>query len=112
MSLDQDVKKWVETDTLIKIHLEKIRQLREQKQSMENNILKTVSKYDKKPIINITDGTLKFCKVNVQQPLSYKLIQTSLEKTLNSEREVECIMNAIRNERGNRECDVIKRYYR
>lgn len=112
MSFENNIKKWVEYDTLIKKYNEKIKSLRDDKSEIEKEIHLHISSYDKKPIINISDGTLKFSKINVQQPLSYKLIENSMHNVIKNEKTIEIIMNAIRDNRISKENDVIKRYYR
>ncbi len=112
MSLEENVKKWVEYDTLIRLHNDKIKELRNSKCDIEKNIHSHISKYNKKPIINISDGVLKFSKVNIQQTLSYKLIENSIQNIISNKEKVEEIMKSIRNNRTSKEVDVIKRYYR
>lgn len=112
MSLEENVKKWVEYDTLIRLHSDKIKELRNSKCDIEKNIHSHISNYNKKPIINISDGVLKFSKVNIQQTLSYKLIENSIQNIISNKEKVEEIMKSIRSNRTSKEVDVIKRYYR
>lgn len=112
MSLEENIKKWVEYDSLIKNHNEKIKSLREKRQQVENAIHRTVDTYEKKPVINISDGTLKFAKTNIQQPLSYRLIENSLQKIIKNEEQINRIIDTIRDTRNITEIDTIKRYYR
>ena len=112
MSLEQNIKKWVEYDSLLKAYGEKIKELRESKNNIEKQIHSSISSYDKKPVIQISDGILKFNTATVQQPLSYKLIESSLIQSIDDKEEVKKIINIIRQNRSSRECNVIKRYYR
>ena len=112
MSLEDNIKKWVEYDSLIKAHNEKIRQLRSQRHNTEEQILNSIKEQEKKPIINISDGVLKFSTISVQQPLSYRLIENSLKKIIKNEHQTVLIMNTIRENRTSKEYDAIKRYYR
>ncbi len=112
MSLEQNIKKWVEYDSLLKAYNEKIKELRMDKNNIEKQIHSSISSYSKKPVIQISDGVLKFNKATVQQPLSYKLIENSLNQSIQNEDEVKRIMNIIRQNRTSKECDIIKRYYR
>tara|TARA_B110000305_G_C19424415_1_gene632743 strand:+ start:236 stop:574 length:339 start_codon:yes stop_codon:yes gene_type:complete len=112
MDLDKNIKKWVEYDSLIKQFSEKIKLLREDKLKVENNIHETISSYKNKPTIRISDGILKFNTVNIQQPISYKLIENSLRKVIKSESQLNILMNTIKETRSTKQIDVIKRYYR
>lgn len=112
MSLDESVKKWVEYDTLIRQYSDKIKLLRESKNNVEQRIHENISSYSKKPVIKISDGILKFNTVNVQQPLSYKLIENSLNNIIKNQNQIDIIMEAIKSNRNSRQCDTIKRYYR
>ena len=96
----------------VKIYSEKIKALRDNKTNLESKIHSHISDYDKKPTINISDGVLKFGKVNVQQPLSYKLIESSLTNIITDKNQIEAIINTIKSHRVSREQDVIKRFYR
>lgn len=112
MDLDKNIKKWVEYDSLIKQFSEKIKLLREDKLEVENNIHEIISSYKNKPTIRISDGILKFNTVNIQQPISYKLIENSLRKVIKSESQLNILMNTIKETRSTKQIDVIKRYYR
>ena len=48
MSLDENVKKWVEYDTLIRQYSDKIKLLRESKTNVEQRIQENISTYSKK----------------------------------------------------------------
>jgi hypothetical protein len=112
MSLEENIKKWVEYDSTIKRYNELIRSTRESKRLLENRIHNDISSYSKKPVINISDGVLKFTKLHVQQPLSYKLIENSLSRIINDKHQIESIIDVIKNNRESKEQNVIKRYYR
>jgi hypothetical protein len=112
MSLDENIKKWVENDTLLRQYTEKIKLLRENKTNIEERIQENISSYSKKPIIKISDGILKFNTVNVQQPLSYKLIESSLNNIIKNKHQIDTIIEAIKTNRTIRQCNTIKRYYR
>jgi len=111
MTFEQNIKKWVEYDTLLKRYNESIKDLREKRSLIEENIHNEISNREKKPVINISDGTLKFGKATVQQPLSYKLIEQSLQHILSDKKDVDKIINAIKSSRISKECNVIKRFY-
>lgn len=111
-SLEENIKKWVEYDTYLKKYQQMMKDLREKREEVENEIHMQVSSRGTKPIINISDGLLKFSKTTVQQPLSYKLIETSLKKITDNDVEINKIMDVIRSSRSTKECNVIKRYYK
>ena len=75
MSLEENIKKWIILDNDIKVLNDKIKQLRSEKYTYNENILKYISKNDLDNVtIKISDGKLKFVNVNYSQPLTYKFI--------------------------------------
>ena len=102
---------WVEYDNLIRAHNDKIKMLREKKKQVENQLHIESAQQQKKTIVRISDGTLRFSKMSIQQPLSYKLIEQSLRSIIPSEQQVERIIQCIKDNRISEETNIIRRNY-
>lgn len=111
MSFENNIKMWVEYDNLIRAHNDKIKTLREKKRFIENKLHTESLEQQKRPIVKISDGTLRFSKVSTQQQLSYKLIEQSLKTIIPNEEQVERIIQCIKENRNSQEIQVIKRNY-
>ena len=112
MEFESKIKSWVSLDTKIKKYNDALRELREEKKDIENEIHNYVNSNDMKDaIIKISDGTLKFNNLKVQQTLTFKYIQECLEDCISSKEDVDTIMKHIRNKRESKFVPEIKRYY-
>jgi L-asparaginase/Glu-tRNA(Gln) amidotransferase subunit D len=77
----QKLQKWVELDNKLLKNKEDIKDIIQERKELEEDVLEYVekNKYDRLTV-NITDGTIKFGKRNVSQPLSMKTVRGILEK--------------------------------
>lgn len=75
------VQDWVECDNTLLKNKDTIKEVVEKKKQLEEDIIKYIeeNKYENVKL-NITDGTIKFSKRNVMQPLSMKVLKSALEK--------------------------------
>ena len=106
-----NVKEWVKCDDMIKDYEEKIKLLKQQKISHENNIYNyAVDNNKPNLIIKITNGNLKFVKQNIQQPLTYTFLKSCLSDKF-SQKDVDSIVHYIKEKRTIKENISIKRFY-
>lgn len=77
----QKLQKWVELDNKVLKNRDEIKDVVQERKELEEDILEYVekNKYDRLTV-NITDGTIKFGKRNITQPLSMKTVRNVLEK--------------------------------
>jgi len=107
-----NIKNWVKIDNELKEYNEKIKNLREQKNSLltdiniyiDNNNLNNAT-------VSISDGKLKFINSKVTNPLTLKYISSCLENFIKDESQVKMIMEYIKTNRDCKEVPEIKRYY-
>ena len=79
MSLEENIKHWVQLDNDIKQLTASIKKLRLEKASYNNCILEHISENNlDNAIVKIGNGTLKFVDVQYPQPLTYKFICKAL----------------------------------
>ena len=88
MSFEENIKKWVLIDNQIKSFNEKNKQLRDDKNAIEEFILSYAeSNKLTNATINITGGKLRFVNTKQSQPLTMKYVEECLSK---------CISNCLR----------------
>ena len=111
-NFEQQIQQWVSIDNQMKIVSEKLKELRDKKNDIteqinshiENNNLSNVS-------VKITDGQLKFTKTKETQQLTFKYLETSLSEIIKNEEQVKKIVEYIKNKREVKYVPEIKRVY-
>jgi hypothetical protein len=102
----ENIQKWVMIDSQIKLINEKVKKARETKHRLldeintyvdENNIENTK--------IEISDGELRFYEKKEYQPITFGYVEDSLGKIISDKKQVDFIMNYLRE---NREITVSK----
>ena len=112
MTFEENIKSWVALDNKIKTYNEALKNLRDERNNLENEIVTYAD--DSLPdnaVIKITDGTLRFANTKQQQPLTYKYVNECLNEVINNPKTVEQIMNHIKNNRSEKINRGIKRVY-
>ncbi len=113
MSFEKKVQEWVMMDNQIKTLNDKIKELKELRNTNEVEILTHVEKnHLNKTTINISDGNLKFVSVNQTAPLTLRHIAECLEKCIKNKEQVDYVMNVIKNSRERKSIMDIKRTYK
>jgi hypothetical protein len=111
MSFQENIKKWVSLDNELKTIHEKTKQLRDDKNAIEEGILNYVNSNNlSNATINISDGKLRFVSAKQTAPLTLKHVEGSLLKIIGNEKQVISIMNVIKNTREVKYKPDIKRY--
>ena len=109
----ENIQKWVVIDSQIKLINEKIKKARE----LKNQLLKNISTYVcennlEQTKIEISDGELKFYDKREYQPITFKYIEESLGKILSDKKQVEYILNYLRENREVMVSKDIRRNYK
>ena len=112
MSLEENIKHWVQLDNDIKQLSANIKNLRLEKETYNNSILEYISENNlDNAVVKICDETLKFVDVQQYQPLTYKFICEALcdyfENNDETIMEIICHLKAKRKQKTIKE---IKRY--
>jgi hypothetical protein len=112
MNFEQTIQQWVLLDNQIKIYNEKIKELRDKKNVVEQKLSQHAASNDlTNSVIKITDGKLKFVNTKITTPLTFKYLEKSLGEIIKNTQQVNAIINHVKN---NRECKIVselKRYY-
>lgn len=113
MTFEHNIKDWVSLDNQIKNLNEKLKELREQRNDLHEQILVEVSNSNlDNAVIQISDGTLKFSTVKSSKPLTLKFIENCLNDVISNNDDVKKIMNYIKNKREVSSSKEIKRNYK
>ena len=112
MTLEENIRSWVQIDNEIRKLNTELKQLRTQKEEYNNNILEHVRENSlEHAIVKIKDGNLKFVDINNQQPLTYKFICECLCDYFNDDDEIVMeIICYIKSKREKKTTKEIKRY--
>lgn len=113
MSFEKKVQDWVMLDNQIKAMNDKLKELKEIRNTNEVEILNYVEKNKlNKTTINISDGNLKFVSLTQTAPLTLKYVAECLEKCIKNKEQVEYVMNLIKGSRDRKSIMDIKRTYK
>jgi len=111
MSFEQNIQQWVAIDNQMKILNEKMKELRDKKNTLTNQINNHVETEQFSGSINISDGQLRFVKVKETQQLTFKYLETCLGEIIKNEEQVKKIVEYIKNKREVKYVPEIKRFY-
>lgn len=112
MSFEQQIQQWVAVDNQLKILTDKVKELRDQKNTISENINSHIENSElQNATVKISDGKLKFVQLKETQPLTFKYLETCLHEIIKSEEQVDKIMEYIKNKREVKYVNEIKRFY-
>jgi len=112
MSFEDNIKKWVLLDNQVKQLNDKAKELKEQKNSVEDFILTYVENNNlNNATAKITGGSLKFVESKQTAPITLKFLHQCLSDCIKNEKQVELILNYIKDKREIKYTKDIKRYY-
>lgn len=113
MSFEKQVQEWVVVDNQIKTLTNKLKELRDIRNTNEASILNYVeTKKLNQATVTISDGILKFVSVKQVAPLTLKYVAECLEKCIKNKEQVEYVMNVIKGSRESKYSTDIKRIYK
>ena len=112
MSFENQIQHWVSLDNQIKKLNDQIKELRDTRNNLEQNIIQYASSNNlSNSTIQISDGKLKFVNTKQTSPLTLKFVEECLAKCIKSEDQVNQIMTYIKDSREVKYVPDIKRYY-
>jgi len=112
MSFEQQIQQWVQIDNQLKNFNEKIKELRDKKNSISEQINNHIEENQlNNAAVKISDGQLKFVKIKETQPLTFKYLETCLSEIIKNEEQVKKIVEYIKNKREVKYIIEIKRFY-
>ena len=106
------VKEWVAADNKVRLYMDKIKELRSERNEIAEHILEYAGQNNLgNAIIEISDGKLKFNNIKITSPLTFKFIKICLNDCISNPSDVEKIMNYIKDKRDFKYVKDIKRQY-
>ncbi len=111
MSFERQVQEWVSIDNQLKILNDKVRDLREKKNTLSGSLTKYAESNNlANSAIQISDGKLKFANTKVTEPLTFKYLEKTLSEVIKSDVQVRQIMDHIKAKRAIKVVQEIKRF--
>ena len=112
MSFEQQIQQWVSIDNQMKQLSDKMKELREKKNDLNDVIFRQVETSNlSNSSIQISDGKLKFHQTKETQPLTFKYLESCLREIIKNEDQVNKIVEYIKNKREIKYVPEIKRLY-
>jgi phosphatidate phosphatase PAH1 len=112
MSFEQQIQQWVTIDNQMKHLNEKMKELRDQKNTISHNINTHIeSEQLLNKTVKLNDGQIKFLNIKETQQLTFKYLETCLSEIIKNEDQVKIIIEYIKNKREVKYVPEIKRYY-
>ena len=112
MSFEQQIQQWVAIDNQMKILNENIKELREKKNNISQQINNHIENVQlSNTSVKISDGQLKFVKIKETQQLTFKYLEICLSEIIKNEEQVKKIVEYIKNKREIKYVSEIKRLY-
>jgi septal ring factor EnvC (AmiA/AmiB activator) len=110
MSFETQIQHWVQIDNQVRKLNDQIKELRDKRNGLEENIITYASKNNlSNASIKISDGRLKFANTRVPEPLTFKYLEKTLSEVIKNESQVKLIMEHIRSKREIKMVPEIKR---
>jgi hypothetical protein len=111
MSFESQIQNWVSIDNQLRILSEKMKELRDKKNTIGENILEYAKKNNlTKSNIQISDGRLRFTNTKVANPLTFKYLEKSLSEIIQNESQVKAIVEHLKQNREFKMVEDIKRF--
>jgi hypothetical protein len=112
MSFEQHIQQWVSIDNQMKQLTDKIKELRDKKNTLNDAIFNHVDNSNlSNATLQISDGKIKFVKTKDTQVLTFKYLETCLHEIIKNEDQVNKIVEYIKNKREIKYVPEIKRFY-
>jgi cell division septum initiation protein DivIVA len=111
MSFENQIQQWVSLDNQLKQLNEKVKDLRDKRNDLEENITSYASENNlSNATVKISDGRLKFANTKVQEPLTFKYLERTLGEVIKNEAQVKLIMEHLKQKRSFKIVPEIKRF--
>jgi hypothetical protein len=112
-TFENQIQQWVQLDNQLKQINERVKELREKRNTLEQSITKHASTNNlSNATVNIGNGNgkLKFVNTKVPEPLTFRYLEKTLSEVIKNENQVQLIMEHIKQKRETKIVPEIKRY--
>ena len=111
MNFENQIQQWVSLDNQHKQLNEKIKEIRDKRNTLEENIIHHVSSNNLSNItVELNENKIKFVNTRVIEPLTFKYLEKTLGEVIKNESQVNLIMEHIRQKRNVKIVPEIKRF--
>jgi TolA-binding protein len=111
MSFENQIQQWVSLDNQLKQINEKVKELRDSRNNLEQNITNYASQNNlSNATIQISGGKLKFTNTKIPEPLTFKYLEKTLGEVIKNESQVKLIMEHLKQKRAIKIVPEIKRF--
>jgi len=111
MSFENHIQQWVSIDNKLKQINESVKELREKRRVLEQSITNYASSNNlSNATIQISDGKIKFTNTKVQEAITFKYLEKTLNEVIKNETQVKLIMEHIKQKRKITIVPEIKRF--
>lgn len=112
MSFEDKIKKWVHLDNQLKLVNDKVKEIKQEKDNIEEQIIHYVDENNlNNATAKISGGKLKFVETKQTSPLTLKYIKECLSECIENQEQVDLILNYIKDNREIKYSKDIKRTY-
>ena len=112
MSFENQIQQWVTIDNQLKNLNDQVKELREKRNNLEENITKYASNHNlSNSTVKISDGKLRFANTRVPEPLTFKYLEKTLSEIIKNESQLKLIMEHLKQKRDVKIIPEIKRLY-
>lgn len=112
MSFEDKIKKWVHLDNQLKIVNDKVKEIKLEKDNIEEQIIHYVDENNlNDATAKISGGKLKFVETKQTSPLTLKYIKECLNECIENQQQVDLILNYIKDNREIKYSKDVKRTY-
>jgi hypothetical protein len=107
-----NIKEWVHLDTQIKTLNDRVKEIRNKKNNLQENIFNFADENNlSTSTIKISDGRLKFAVTKQTSPITLGFLEGCLKDIIKDEEMVKNIMTYVKEKRETKLLPDIKRYY-
>ena len=111
MSFENQIQQWVSVDNQLKQLNEKVKELRDTRNNLEENITNYASQNNlSNATVQINGGKLKFTNTKIPEPLTFKYLEKTLGEVIKNESQVKLIMEHLKQKRAIKIVSEIKRF--
>jgi len=113
MSFESQIQQWVSLDNQHKQLNDKIKEIRDKRNTLEENIINHVSSNNLYNVtVELNSNKIKFINTRVAEPLTFKYLEKTLGEVIKNESQVNLIMEHIKKNRNIKIVPEIKRFYK
>jgi uncharacterized coiled-coil DUF342 family protein len=111
MSFENQIQQWVSYDNQVKTLSDKIKEIRNKRNELEDNITKYASTNNlSNSTVQISDGKLRFVNTKIQEPITFKYLEKTLSEVIKNESQVKLIIEHLKQKRSIKIVPEIKRF--